>query len=84
MVKSVDYYQNVVSNFIRQDLASTNDLYQHEVNLFCYLRDLYSKVKSEFDISKDDIDSLLYLNNMLNQTQRNLHYYHQLDNKKIS
>ena len=84
MVKSANYYQHVVNNFIREDLASTNDLYQHEVNLFCYLRDLYSKVKSEFDISKDDIDSLLYLNNMLNQTQRNLHYYHQLDNKKIS
>ena len=84
MVKSASYYQHVVNDFIRKDLSSTNDLYQHEVNLFCYLRDLYSKVKSEFDISKDDIDSLLYLNNMLNQTQRNLHYYHQLDNKKVS
>ena len=84
MVKSVDYYQNVVSNFIRKDLMSTNDLYQHEVNLFCYLRDLYSKVKFEFDITKDDIDVLIYLDNMLNQTQKNLYYYHQLDNKKVS
>ena len=84
MVKSANYYQNVVSNFIRKDLMSTNDLYQHEVNLFYYLRDLYSKVKSEFDISKDDIDSLLYLDGMLTQTRKNLYYYHQLDNKKIS
>jgi len=83
MVRSVNYYQHVVNNFIREDLHSTNDLYQHEVNLFCYLRDLYSRVKSEFDIAKDDIDSLLYLNNMLNQTQKNLYYYHQLD-KKVS
>ena len=84
MVKSVDYYQNVVSNFIRKDLMSTNDLYQHEVNLFCYLRDLYSRVKSDFDIAKDDIDVLRYLNSMLNQSQRTLYYYHQLDNKKVS
>ena len=84
MVKSVNYYQHVVNNFIREDLHSTNDLYQHEVNLFCYLRDLYSRVKSEFDIAKDDIDVLRYLNSMLNQSQRTLYYYHQLDNKKVS
>ena len=84
MVKSASYYQHVVNDFIRKDLASTNDLYQHEVNLFCYLRDLYSKVKFEFDITKDDIDVLIYLDNMLNQTQKNLYYYHQLDNKKVS
>ena len=84
MVRSVNYYQHVVNNFIREDLHSTNDLYQHEVNLFCYLRDLYSRVKSDFDITKDDIDVIIYLDNMLNQTQKNLYYYHQLDNKKAS
>ena len=84
MVRSVNYYQHVVNNFIREDLHSTNDLYQHEVNLFCYLRDLYSRVKSDFDITKDDIDVLIYLDNMLNQTQKNLYYYHQLDNKTVS
>ena len=84
MIRSVNYYQHVVNNFIREDLHSTNDLYQHEVNLFCYLRDLYSRVKSEFDIAKDDIDVLRYLNSMLNQSQRTLYYYHQLDNKKVS
>ena len=84
MVRSVNYYQHVVNNFIREDLHSTNDLYQHEVNLFCYLRDLYSRVKSEFNIAKDDIDVLRYLNSMLNQSQRTLYYYHQLDNKKVS
>ena len=84
MVRSVNYYQHVVNNFIREDLHSTNDLYQHEVNLFCYLRDLYSRVKSDFDITKDDIDVIIYLDNMLNQTQKNLYYYHQLDNKTVS
>ena len=84
MVRSVNYYQHVVNNFIIEDLHSTNDLYQHEVNLFCYLRDLYSRVKSEFDIAKDDIDVIIYLDNMLNQTQKNLYYYHQLDNKTVS
>lgn len=84
MVRSVNYYQHVVNNFIREDLHSTNDLYQHEVNLFCYLRDLYSRVKSDFDITKDNIDVLRYLNSMLNQSQRTLYYYHQLDNKTVS
>ena len=84
MVRSVNYYQHVVNNFIREDLNSNNDLYQYEVNLFCYLRDLYSRVKSDFDIAKDDIDVLRYLNSMLNQSQRTLYYYHQLDNKKVS
>ena len=84
MVRSVNYYQHVVNNFIRENLHSTNDLYQHEVNLFCYLRDLYSRVKSDFDITKDDIDVIIYLDNMLNQTQKNLYYYHQLDNKTVS
>ena len=82
MVKSVDYYQNVVSNFIRKDLMSTNDLYQHEVNVFCYLKDLYSKVKSEFDIVIDDIDVIRYLDSMINQTQKNLYTY-RMSNSRI-
>nr|DAG05849.1 MAG TPA: hypothetical protein [Myoviridae sp. ctkfK18] len=84
MVKSVDYYQHVVNNFIREDLVSTNDLYQHEVNLFCYLKDLYSKVKSEFNIVIDDIDVIRYLDSMLNQTQKNLYMYHNSNNEMIN
>jgi len=84
MVKSVDYYQHVVNNFIREDLVSTNDLYQHEVNLFCYLKDLYSKVKSEFNIVIDDIDIIRYLDSMLNQTQKNLYMYHNSNNEMIN
>ena len=84
MVKSVDYYQNVVSNFIRKDLMSTNDLHQHEVNVFCYLKDLYSKVKSEFDIAINDIDVIRYLDSMINQTQRNLYTYHMSNSKMIN
>ena len=84
MVKSVDYYQHVVNNFIREDLVSTNDLYQHEVNLFCYLKDLYSKVKSKFNIVIDDIDIIRYLDSMLNQTQKNLYMYHNSNNEMIN
>lgn len=84
MIKSPDYYQCIVNNFIKNDLTKTDSLYQHEVNLLCYLRDLYSKVKSEFDITVDDIDVLRYLDKMINQTQKNLYYYHQLDDKKVS
>ena len=84
MIKSVDYYQHVVNNFIREDLVSTNDLYQHEVNLFCYLKDLYSKVKSEFNIVIDDIDIIRYLDSMLNQTQKNLYMYHNSNNEMIN
>ena len=84
MVKSVDYYQNVVNSFIREDLISTNDLYQHEVNLFCYLKELYDKVKSEFNIVIDDIDVIRYLDSMLNQTQKNLYTYHSSNNEMIN
>lgn len=81
MLRSIDYYQNMVSNFIQKDLNQTKDLYQHEVNTLCYLRDLYGKVKSEFDITIDDIDILRYLDSMITQTQRNLYYYHLSDTK---
>lgn len=81
MLRSIDYYQNIVSNFIQKDLNQTKDLYQHEVNTLCYLRDLYGKVKSEFDITIDDIDILRYLDSMITQTQRNLYYYHLSDTK---
>ena len=81
MLRSVDYYQNIVSNYIQKDLNQTKDLYQHEVNTLCYLRDLYGKVKSEFDITIDDIDILRYLDSMITQTQRNLYYYHLSDTK---
>ena len=84
MVKSVDYYQNVVNSFIREDLISTNDLYQHEVNLFCYLKEIYNKVKSEFNIVIDDIDVIRYLDSMLNQTQKNLYTYHSSNNEMIN
>ena len=84
MVKSVDYYQNIVNSFIREDLISTNDLYQHEVNLFCYLKELYNKVKSEFNIVIDDIDVIRYLDSMLNQTQKNLYTYHLSNNEIIN
>ena len=84
MVKSVDYYQNVINSFIREDLISTNDLYQHEVNLFCYLKELYNKVKSEFNIVIDDIDVIRYLDSMLNQTQKNLYTYHSSNNEMIN
>ena len=72
MIKSVDYYQHVVNNFIR------------EVNLFCYLKDLYSKIKSEFNIVIDDIDVIRYLDSMLNQTQKNLYTYHLSNNEIIN
>ena len=84
MVKSVDYYQNVVNSFIREDLISTNDLYQHEVNLFCYLKEIYNKVKSEFNIVIDHIDVIRYLDSMLNQTQKNLYTYHSSNNEMIN
>ena len=81
MIRSVDYYQNIVSNFIQEDLNQTKDLCQHEVNTLCYLKEIYGKVKSEFDITVDDIDVLRYLNKMINQTQKNLYYYHLSDTK---
>ena len=76
MIRSLQYYHDVVNNFIFNDLQQLKyDNYQHKVNLYCFLRDLYNETKSEFDITKDDLSALNYLNNMLNETQKMLCYY---------
>jgi hypothetical protein len=76
MINSTQYYHGIVENFINQDLVSCNyDGFQHDVNLYCYLKELYNNVKSEFDIATDDISALGYLNSMLNEVQKRLYYH---------
>lgn len=76
MVHSVDYYHNMIDDFSSYDLKSCNyDYYQHNINLRCYLSELYNKINSEFDITKDDISSLNFINSKLNEVKRNLNNY---------
>lgn len=76
MINSTQYYHDIVENFINQDLISCNyDGFQHDVNLYCYLKELYNNVKSEFDITTDDLSTLNYLNSMLNEVQKRLYYH---------
>ena len=84
MINSTQYYHGIVENFISQDLVSCNyDGFQHDVNLYCYLKELYNNVKSEFDIATDDISTLDYLNSMLNEVQKRL-YYHSKIRRQIN
>lgn len=76
MINSLNYYHDNVENFINQDLISCNyNGFQHDINLYCYLKELYNNVKSEFDITIDDLSALNYLNNMLNEVQKRLYYH---------
>lgn len=82
MINSTQYYHGIVENFISQDLVSCNyDGFQHDVNLYCYLKELYNNVKSEFDIATDDISTLDYLNSMLNEVQKRLYYHSKIRNQ---
>lgn len=73
MIHNVDYYHNMVNNFSLKDLESYNyDYYQHNINLRCYLSELYKKINSEFDLTVDDITPLNFINSKLSEVKRNL------------
>lgn len=79
MIKSVEYYHNAVNSFVREDKTTSKyNNYQHTINLFCFLKNLYNNVKSEFDITINNIDVLRYFNYMLNETQKRLYYFGKL------
>ena len=72
MIYSVDYYRNMIDSYDIQDLVSCNyDYYQHSINLRCYLSELYKKINSEFDITKDDISVIDFVNYKLNEVKKN-------------
>ena len=65
---------SMLDNFIIQDIESCNyDSFQHDVNLYCYLKNLKDKVKTSFDLSRDDATVLYYLDQVLNETQVRLY-----------
>lgn len=73
---------SMLDNFIVNDLKSCDyDGFQHDINLYCYLKELYNNVKSEFDIATDDISTLDYLNSMLNEVQKRLYYHSKIRNQ---
>ena len=73
MIHNVNYYHNMINDFSIQDLEYCNyDYYQHNINLRCYLSELYSKINSEFDLAVDDISSLNFVNCKLSEVKRNL------------
>lgn len=76
MIHNVKHYHDMINNFSEQDIKSCNyDYYQHNVNLRCYLSELYREINSEFDITKDDISSLNFVNSKLNEVKRNLNNF---------
>ena len=76
MIHNVKHYHDMINNFSEQDIKSCNyDYYQHNINLRCYLSELYRQINTEFDITKDDISSLNFVNSKLNEVKRNLNNF---------
>ena len=75
MLKSIDYYANLINGYDNQDLISCNyDHKQHSINMYCYLKDLYNSIKSEFDIFKDHIETLNYIEKRLSDTKSEMNF----------
>lgn len=66
----------MINDFSSRDLESCDyDYYQHNINLRCYLSELYKKINSEFDITKDDISVIDFVNYKLNEVKKNLNNF---------
>ena len=76
MIYDVNYYHSMINDFSSRDLESCNyNYYQHNINLRCYLSELYNKINSKFDIAVDDIEPLYFINSKLSEVKRNLCNY---------
>lgn len=76
MIYDVNYYHNMINDFSSRDLESCGyDYYQHNINLRCYLSELYNKINAEFNITIDDISVLDFVNSKLNDVKKNLNNY---------
>ena len=73
MLQNVSYYNDLINNFSFKDLKSCNyNNYQHNINLRCYLSELYNKINSEFDLAVDDILVLNFINSKLSEVKKSL------------
>lgn len=75
MIKSTDYYASLINDYDNQDLISCNyDHKQHSINMYCYIRDLYSSIKTDFDITTDNIETLLYVERMVINARSDMNF----------
>jgi hypothetical protein len=75
MLKSIDYYATIINDYDNKDLISCNYNHnQHSINMYCYLKDLYNSLKSEFDIFKDHIETLNYIERRLSDAQSEMNF----------
>jgi hypothetical protein len=76
MIRDVNYYHMLINDYIETDLKDCNyDYYQHNINLRCYLSELYKKMKSKFDLTIDDLSPLYFVNDKLNEVKKYLCNY---------
>lgn len=76
MIHNTNYYHMLINDFIEDDLKDCNyDHYQHNINLRCYLSELYDKIKSKFDLTIDDLSPLYFVNDKLNEVKKYLCNY---------
>ena len=75
MLKSIDYYATIINDYDNKDLISCNYNHtQHSINMYCYLKDLYNSLKSKFDIFKDHIETLNYIEKRLSDAQSDMNF----------
>ena len=75
MLRSIDYYASLINDYDTKDLISCSyDHKQHSINMYCYLKDLYNSLKSEFDIFKDHIETLNYIEKRLLDSQSEMNF----------
>ena len=75
MIKSTDYYASLINDYDNQDLISCNyDQKQHSINMYCYIKDLYNSLKSEFNVFKDHIETLNYIERRLSDAQSEMNF----------
>ena len=75
MLRSIDYYTSLINDYDNEDLISCNYNHkQHSINMYCYLKDLYNSLKSKFDIFKDHIETLNYIEKRLSDAQSDMNF----------
>lgn len=67
---------SMLDEFHIQDLKDCKyDVVQHEINFYCYLRNMLSEVQSKFDLATDDANIVYYLVEKLNETKKKLYFH---------
>ena len=77
ILHNVNFYHNMLNDYMLQDIKNCNyNYYQHNINFYNYVKNIKDFVNSTFDYNNDNyIDVTNYLNKRLNDTITEIEYY---------